>query len=287
MALFKPSELLQFLKDEGIRAKKSLSQNFLIDGNIIRKIIKAAEVEKEEIVIEIGPGPGALTQALLETGAQVIAIEKDTAFAQALSRLQTTDERLQVIQDDFLKFPLEAFLQELQLKGKKIKVVANLPYHITTPVLVRLIPLYPLVHSLTLMVQKEVATRFVAQKGTSDYSSFTIFLQFFSTPRYCFTVEPTCFYPRPSVRSAVVQLILKQPPPIADINAFFQLTRTAFQQRRKMLRSSLRSLYPAQNIEQGLAEQGLNPQARPEELSLDQFIKLFSSLFQPANVNKK
>src|SRR5579872_3783190 len=179
MALFKPSELFRFLNEEGLRAKKSLSQNFLIDGNIIRKIIHAAALEKEDIVVEIGAGPGALTQALLETGVRVIAIEKDRAFAETLPRLQTADNRLQVLCEDFLEFPLEEFLKEFQAQGKRIKVVANLPYHITTPVIARLLPLYPLIYSLTLMVQKEVAARFVASKGSSDYSSFTLFLQFF------------------------------------------------------------------------------------------------------------
>lgn len=269
---FKPSELARLLEQLGTKAKKNLSQNFLIDGNIVRKILAAASVQANDLVIEIGPGPGALTEALLQAGAHVLAIEKDPVFASALSRLQTADGRLEVVTEDVLNFPFAAHLQ-----GKTgVKVVANLPYHITTPILERLISLHENMESLTLMVQKEVAERFTAKKNTPEYGSLTIFLQVYSTARYCFTVEPTCFYPKPKVRSAVVHFTLKAPQGLAE--DFFRLTRTAFQKRRKMLRSSLRELHPPEIIEQALTAQGLNPEARPEDLSLDEFRSLASQL---------
>ena len=269
---FKPSELVQLLEQLGTKAKKNLSQNFLIDGNILRKILSAAEIAASDLVIEIGPGPGALTEALLAAGAHVIAIEKDPVFASALHRLQTADERLEIHTEDVLKFPFAAHLQ-----GKtKVKVVANLPYHITTPILERLIFLHENIESLTLMVQKEVAERFTAKKNTPEYGSLTIFLQAYSTARYCFTVEPTCFYPKPKVRSAVVHFSLKTPIDLPP--DFFRLTRTAFQKRRKMLRSSLRELHAPERIEQALSAEGLNPEARPEDLSLDEFRSLASRL---------
>ncbi len=274
---FKPSELMRLLGQLGITAQKKLSQNFLIDGNILRKILSAACVQKGDLVIEIGPGPGALTEALLQAGARVIAIEKDPVFASALHRLQTADQRLQVHAEDVLDFPFTAHLE-----GKTgVKVVANLPYHLTTPIVERLILLHAHIDSLTVMVQKEVAERFAAKKKTPEYSSFTLFLQVYSTPRYCFTVEPTCFYPQPKVRSAVVQLSL-HPPPLLPAN-FFRLTRTAFQKRRKMLRSSLKELYPSEILEQTLSQLGLNPQARPEDLSLDEFRALSAHLYPENN----
>jgi len=275
MKLFKPSELHQFLQELGISAKKSLSQHFLIDGNIIRKILGAAQVGPSDLIIEIGPGPGALTEALLETGANVIAIEMDKRFAAALERLQTPDKRLEVIQADFLQFPIDAHLKNRLKPNQKAKVVANLPYHITTPILATLFPMNSLISSLTVMVQKEVGERFVAPKGCADYSSFTLFLQFYATAHYCFTVEATCFSPPPRVKSAVLLCNLHTPPEVEDVTAFFLLTRTAFQHRRKMLRSSLRDLYAPNAIENSLKSLGLNPQARPQDLSLEEFIAFF------------
>lgn len=269
---YRPSDLRLFLEDLGVRPNKRLSQNFLIDGNIIRKIISFAGVQAGDHVLEIGPGPGALTQALLETGAYVTAIEKDPTFATALERLQTPDQRLIVLKQDALECDFST------LFSKKAKVVANLPYHITTPILAKLLPLHESFESLVVMIQKEVGIRFVAPCGTKDYSSFSIFLQFYSQPDYGFTVEPTCFFPRPSVKSAVVKLSLKKPPYVSSTDNFFKLTRTAFQQRRKMLRASLKELYGSDAVEKALVQLGKDPQIRPEELSLENFLNLFSIL---------
>lgn len=275
MAIYKPTELHQFLDQLGISPKKGLSQNFLIDGNIIRKIVSVSDVKKEDTILEIGPGPGSLTEALLETGASVIAVEKDEILAHALERLKS-DDRLKIFCQDILHFPLKEKLSE---EGKKIKVIANLPYHLTTPIIVMLSPMRDSISSLTVMVQEEVGRRMTALPGTPDYGSFSVFLRFYTTPRYGFMVSRKCFYPSPKVDSAVVILELRKPP-LSDEEAvsFFEMTRSAFQQRRKMLRASLRDLYPPNLVEESLKAIGVNPLARPETLSLENFLELHALL---------
>jgi 16S rRNA (adenine1518-N6/adenine1519-N6)-dimethyltransferase len=273
MPIYKPSELMDFLQGLGVNPKKALSQNFLIDGNIIRKIVSKANVTEQDTVLEIGPGPGSLTEALLETGAHVIAVEKDKVLAEALERLKAPNRRLDVFCEDILEFAFEKYCAD-----KKLKVIANLPYNITTPIIAKLIPRNDLFSSLTLMVQDEVARRFTAKPGTSEYSSFTVFLNFFSTPLYSFGVSKNCFYPIPRVESAIVKLELKEHAKVSSEDAFFKMTRTSFEHRRKMLRASLKELYTPEVITKSLTDLGLNPLARPEELSLEQFISLFEQL---------
>jgi 16S rRNA (adenine1518-N6/adenine1519-N6)-dimethyltransferase len=273
--VYKPSELLSFLKERGLHAKKGLSQNFLIDGNIIQKITDTASVSSGDLVIEIGPGPGALTEALLERGAFVTAIEKDTLFAKELQRLQTPDRRLEIICGDVLTFPLTDFLQK---NLRKYKVVANLPYHITTPILTLLLPYYQTIESLTIMVQKEFADRMIAAKRTPEYSSLTLFVQFYARVAKSFTVSPNCFYPRPKVYSSVIHCQPHPPLLKADTETFFLLTRTAFGKRRKMLRASLKDLYAFEKVEQALINLSHPPTARPEELTIEDFIALFHLL---------
>lgn len=271
--LFRPSTLLAFLEQEGIKAKKKWSQNFLIDGNIIRKIIATAEIQNEDLLIEIGPGPGAITEALLATGNDVIAIEKDRKLATLLNRLQTPDNRLHVEIADALEIDYDDLVQ-----GKKGKIIANLPFHITTPLLAQFICRPDLFGSLVFIVQKEVALRCVAEKNTRDYSSFTLFLSYWADTEFCFPVSRKCFCPVPKVDSAVIRLKLKKKHPLEDPTDFFTLTRTAFQQRRKMLRSSLKELYGQQKIERALLAIGSKNTARPQELSLEEFLSLYREL---------
>lgn len=281
MPLYKPSELATYLDSLGIRPKKGLSQNFLLDGNIIRKIVESAGVSKESLVMEVGPGPGALTEALLGTGAHILAIEKDRALAAALKTHPDFDQkRLDVCCEDILTFPFEEKLREHTSfdPEKRCQLVANLPYHLTTPIMTRFIPRTDLFSSVTVMVQDEVAKRFVAKPGTKEYGAITLFLNFYSTPHYAFKVSSHCFYPKPKVDSAVVVFNLKQPPAGVDRESFFKLTRTAFSQRRKMLTSSLGKLYAKDSIKDALAAQNLLPTARPEELSLEQFLALYKTL---------
>jgi 16S rRNA (adenine1518-N6/adenine1519-N6)-dimethyltransferase len=287
MPIYKPSELRVFLDELRLFPKKRFSQNFLIDGNIIRKILTVSEVNEKDLVLEIGPGPGALTQALLEAGAHVIAVEKDDILANALLRLQTAEQQLTIHCQDILDFSIETECLPYLKTGKKAKVIANLPYHLTTPILAKISPLRDLFSSFTIMVQEEVARRFTAQPDTSEYSSFTIFLQFYAQPHYAFPVSENCFYPVPNVKSAVITLLLREPPlPKEDVDLFFQLTRTAFGQRRKMLRASLKPIFSSVKIEKALEMIGESPLSRPEILSLEKFVSLYQILYEKNKKNK-
>ncbi|MCC5832277.1 MAG: ribosomal RNA small subunit methyltransferase A [Chlamydiales bacterium] len=261
----KLNELKAFLNSLGVRPKKGLSQNFLIDGNIVSKILSEAEVSQGDYILEIGPGPGALTEALVNRGAEVVAVELDSLFAAALKRFPIT-----IYQEDILSFSLD----KLKKKGK---VVANLPYHITAAILTRLVIRRDLFTTLTVMVQEEVARRLTAYPKSGDYGSLTVFLHFYSEPRYAFRVSRSCFYPAPKVDSAVVTLTLKEPPEV-DQDLFFKLVRTAFGQRRKMMKKTLAPLYGAEKLMRALEQTGINPQARPEELGLEGFLSLFNEL---------
>ena len=265
MPLYKPSELKVLMEKLGVRPKKRYSQNFLIDGNILRKIGDFAAIGPRDAILEIGPGPGALTQELLRRGARVLAIEKDPIWANALKDLPGD---LTVLCEDALTCDLEDRIDHWNGKGK-IKLVANLPYHITTPLLTRLVPLEPLFSSLTVMVQEEVARRFTAPPGSKVYGSITLFLNFWADVEYGFPIKNTSFYPAPKVSSALIRLT-PHTPPIDLPDPFFKMTRLAFSQRRKMLKTSLKPLLSqvVLTIESALLEK------RPEQLSLDDFLKL-------------
>lgn len=249
------TELKTFLNYLGVRPKKGLSQNFLIDSNIVTKIIKESAIKTGDSVLEIGSGPGILTKALADAGAQVVAVELDKIFIKTLECLPVT-----VYESDILQFPLDRLKTDT-------KVVSNLPYHLTAPILTRLVKRRDLFSTLTVVLQEEVARRIIAKPQTSDYGSLTVFLNFYATARYAFQVSRHCFYPAPSVDSAVVTLTLKEPPAV-DSERFFRLVRTAFQQRRKMLKNSLASLY----------DTTIDLTSRPEELSLEAFLTLFHQL---------
>lgn len=278
MAIYKPTELIQFLSGLGISPKKGLSQNFLIDGNIIRKIVATAGVQPGDVVLEIGPGPGALTEALLEAGATVLAVEKDPILAEALRRIKSDKGTLKVFCEDILEFDVEKVLKSHLKKGQRAKVIANLPYHLTTSIVTRFVILRDLFEKLVIMIQDEVAKRYVSPPGCKEYGSITVFLNYYSTTQYAFRVSKNCFFPPPKIESAIVILDLKEPPKVSDEEKFFVLTRTSFEHRRKMLRASLRDLYEQEAITQALTDLSIDPQARPETLSLEQFILLFEKL---------
>lgn len=278
MPVYKPSELRNFLNLIGASPKKSLSQNFLIDGNIIKKIVTTAKVMPGDVVLEIGSGPGALTEELLNAGAIVVAVERDHVLAKGLERLQTVDGRLNVFCEDILQFPFHEILPKFLKDGQKVKIIANLPYHVTTPILTHFIDKNDLFSSFIVMVQEEVGRRFTAKPGSKEYGSITVFLNFYSSPNYGFSVSRHCFYPPPKVESAIVILDLKTPPPISNVINFFKLTRQAFEHRRKMLRASLKELYPSERVTNALCALNLNPLARPEDLSLNEFLSLYKFL---------
>ncbi len=278
MSISHPRNLIAFLTENELHAKKSSSQNFLVDENIVHKILKEAKVSSEDFIVEIGPGPGALTEAFLKMGCRVCAIEKDQKLGNLLRRLCPNEATLQIFIEDFLEFPLENFLEKNLPSGKKAKVIANLPYHITTPILTKLVPLHHLLSDVVVMVQKEVAERCIARAGEEDYNSLSLFLQFFTKMTYGFTVEPTCFLPKPSVKSAVIHFHLEMPPSVSNRDFLFELIRTSFGKRRKMLKTSLKEILPSALIEQVLIQEKINPLCRPEELSLSQFITLSEDL---------
>jgi 16S rRNA (adenine1518-N6/adenine1519-N6)-dimethyltransferase len=263
MTSYRPSELRAL----GIQPKRSLSQNFLIDRNIIRKTLDAAEVTAEDHVLEIGPGIGAVTEQLFARGATVTAIERDLYLAKALQeKLNMT-----VLCDNALTAPLSAL-------PKPTKLVANLPFHISTLLIRRLILRPDIFSSLTFFVQKEVGNRICARPGTRDYSSFSVFIRAYATPRFCFHVSPNSFFPAPKVTSSVIHL---KPHPFSYLfeeKAFFEMTRTAFSQRRKMLRKTLRPFASLDVIERALEDMGYSPTARPGELDLDGFASLFQRI---------
>lgn len=263
----KPSKLIAFLKENDRILKKSLSQNFLVDDNIIKKIVRTAKVEPNDTILEIGPGAGSLTEALLETKATVVAVEKDSFFANSLSRL---GGNLKVYNTDILTF-------DFSLIKQKTKIIANLPYNITTPILAKLLHFHVLFETITIMVQKEVGARICAGPGSKTYGSLSVFIQFYADTEYCFDVSKHCFLPKPNVDSAIIKLTLKTPP-LKDPDSFFIIVRSAFQHRRKMLCKSLENLYTKNTVQETLNKLRINPQARPEDLGLEDWLELFKML---------
>jgi 16S rRNA (adenine1518-N6/adenine1519-N6)-dimethyltransferase len=279
MSLFQPSELFKFLNSIHRKPNKRLSQNFLIDGNIVKKIVASGNITPGDIVIEIGPGPGVLTEALLQAGAHVIAVEKDEVFARELSRLEKKPGQLEVFEDDVLKFPLVKVLQDRLKSGKKAKVIANLPYHLTSPIFDLILPQHSLIDSVVVMIQKEVAERIVSKSGTKNFSAFSIFCQFYSHPELLFPVSPNCFFPKPKVTSAVIKCSLYEPRKSCDTTKFFDFIKLIFHARRKMLTSSLKGLFDQERILACLEKCSIDPKARPEEVPLESLILLFEHLY--------
>ncbi|MDE3055777.1 MAG: ribosomal RNA small subunit methyltransferase A [Verrucomicrobiota bacterium] len=257
------SELLPFLNQLGRRPNRALSQSFLVDPNIVRKIVDLAVVRDGDSVFEIGPGAGALTSELMQRGAKLIAVEKDPVLAVAL---QARGVRL--FSCDILDFDWQMLHSQAPFK-----VVANLPYHITTPILELLLQHKSLFSSFTIMVQEEVALRMMARPGSSDYGALSLFMQFHTELIDSFLVSPSCFYPRPKIFSRVLHFLPKKSP-LSE--AALSTIRRTFQTRRKMLRTSLKDLLSQEEIEKGLLAAGASPQARPEELSLEQWCEFFS-----------
>lgn len=268
MALYKFSELSRFLQSIGASAKKSLSQNFLIDGHVVDRIVQTADIQPTDTVLEIGPGPGVLTERLVKTGCRIIAVEKDRLFAQHLPRLS---EQIQVIEGDFLEQDLQKLLP------KNTKVVANLPYSLTSPILEKLFMNGELFDSLVLMVQKEVAERIVAKPGSKQYGALTVFCRYFTEPEIAIKVKSSCFHPKPKVDSAVVLFKMIESPYSIDKEQFFKFVKGLFSFRRKMISNSLRRMYD-DRAKIALERAQLKGTERCETLSLDQLVTLFTSL---------
>jgi len=250
--------------------KKNLGQNFLSDPSILIRIISAADLSSEDTVVEIGPGTGSMTRMLAERVKRLIAIELDHALCQKLAGDFIAYRNVEIVHGDVLQFPFESLDQ--------FKVVANIPYYITTPIIFRLLDAKQNLRSMTLTIQKEVAERIVARPGGKDYGVLSIMIQYYASPELRFIIPKEAFRPVPKVDSAVVHIeILRQPSvAVKDEKIFFRLVKTAFSQRRKTLSNSLKSL--GVDIKEALISSGIDPQRRPETLSIEEFARLSDSL---------
>lgn len=268
-----------------IRARKDLGQNFLIDARIRDKIVAAASVSPSDIVIEIGPGRGALTFPLAEEALFLLAVEIDERFCGYLRERLGHAAHVEVRNADFLRLNIEeeiASLRERFPQAKAVKIVSNLPFYITTPVITKIIESRSLIDLCLVTVQKEVAERFTADPGSKRYGAITLFLNYHAKLRILYPIPKEAFRPRPKVDGAVVSITPRGKPgvEVKDEKFFFRVIRAAFQQRRKMLRNSLRSLgLPETTLERAFEESDLESSLRPERLSMADFAKLSDSLW--------
>ncbi len=260
-------------------AKKKFGQNFLIDGGVLEGIVEAAGVTDKDCVLEIGPGIGTLTQYLAEAAGRVVAVEIDKTLLPVLADTLSEYDNVTVINEDVLKVDIDKIIEEYN-EGRPIKVVANLPYYITTPIIMKLFESGALIESITVMVQKEVADRMAAGPGNKDYGSLSLAVGFYAEANTVIDVPPSSFIPQPNVGSAVVKLT-KYPEPkvnVKDSKYLFEIIRTSFNQRRKTLSNSLSnnaSLGVSRDkVGAALVKMGIDERARGETLTLEQFAEL-------------
>ncbi|WP_085875322.1 16S rRNA (adenine(1518)-N(6)/adenine(1519)-N(6))-dimethyltransferase RsmA [Peptoniphilus vaginalis] len=272
--LYKPSKLSEILSKYGFRFTKSLGQNFLIDGNIVRKIADAAEISEDDNILEIGPGVGTMTEELALRAKKVLAVEIDEKLRD-LHKETLNIENVKVIYGDFLELDLEKIAEE-EFGDEGFKVVANLPYYVTTPIIEKLLLSKVNLVSITVMVQKEVAKRLAAQPGNKDYGSLSVFINYYTDCKYKFQVPSSVFMPKPNVDSAVVNLKMKEREDL-DTDFLFKIVRAAFTTRRKTLLNSFsnsRLPYSKDDIKRALELSGIDEGRRAETLSLEEFIIL-------------
>ena len=281
-----PTNTIAVLQKYNFNFQKKFGQNFLVDANILEKIISAAEVIKEDCVLEIGPGIGTMTQYLCENAREVIAVEIDKKLIPILQNdTLSSYNNVTLINDDILKVDINAIVQEKN-DGKPIKVVANLPYYITTPIIMGLFEKKVPLESITIMVQKEVAQRMQVGAGTKDYGALSLAVQYYAKPEMMMTVPASCFIPRPNVDSAVIRLTRYVTPPVSvkDEKKMFDIIHAAFNQRRKTLINSLNNAMglgiKKEEALAALETMGLPATIRGEALSLSQFAQLTDLLCQ-------
>ncbi|WP_026495422.1 16S rRNA (adenine(1518)-N(6)/adenine(1519)-N(6))-dimethyltransferase RsmA [Butyrivibrio sp. WCD3002] len=267
--------------------QKKFGQNFLIDDSALSRTVEAAGVTKEDTVLEIGPGIGTMTQYIAESAGKVIAVEIDRMLIPILEDTLSEYDNVKVINQDILKVDIESIVQE-ENGGKPIKVVANLPYYITTPILMRLLESELPIDSITVMVQKEVADRMAERPGSKDYGALSLAVQYYTEPSLVQVVPPSSFIPQPGVDSAVIHLKCHKEPPVevADSKFMFSVIRSAFAQRRKTLSNGVANGNIGINREQvtdALSKMGLNPSVRGEKLSLAEFAELSNLLYPLVN----
>ena len=275
-----PKETIAILNKYGFNFQKKFGQNFLIDTHVLEKIIRAADITKDDCVLEIGPGIGTMTQYLCENAGKVIAVEIDKNLIPILTEdTLAAYDNVKVINSDVLKLDLKKLAEE-ENGGRPIKVVANLPYYITTPIIMGLFEAGVPLASITVMVQKEVADRMQAGPGSKDYGALSLAVQYYAEPYIAANVPPNCFMPRPNVGSAVIRLTLhdKSPVEVADEKLLFKLIRASFAQRRKTLVNGLTNSpelsFSKEEVTKALEECGYSPTIRGEALTLHEFAKL-------------
>lgn len=282
-----PKNTIAVLQKYNFHFAKKFGQNFLIDPHVLEKIVRAAQITKDDYVLEIGPGIGTLTQYLCEAAKQVFAVEIDDHLIPILQDTLAAYDNVTVIHEDILKVDIKG-LTERECGGKPVKIVANLPYYITTPILMGLFEAHVPMESVTVMVQKEVAQRMQAGPGSKDYGALSLAVQYYADPYIVANVPPNCFMPRPNVGSAVIRLTLHEKPPVTTENEklMFDLIRASFNQRRKTL---VNGLYNAggfgmdkEELARTLQAVGISEQARGETLTLAQFAALSDAINRAA-----
>lgn len=276
--LSNPQVTIETIKKYDFAFQKKFGQNFLIDGHVLDKIIAAAGVTKEDVVLEIGPGFGTMTQYLAEAAKEVIAVEIDKTLIPILQETLRDYDNVTLINEDILKVDIGVLAEEKNA-GKPIKIVANLPYYITTPIIMGLFENHVPLDNVTVMVQKEVAQRMQAGPGTKDYGALSLAVQFYAQPYIVANVPPNCFIPRPNVGSAVIRLTKWEKPPVQvkDEAFLFSLIRASFNQRRKTLQNSLVNGgigVTKEQVAAVLEQMELPPAVRGEALTLLQFARL-------------
>lgn len=278
-----PKNTIEILNKYSFVFQKKYGQNFLIDTRVLEKIIDAAEITKEDFVLEIGPGIGTMTQYLAEAAGHVTAVEIDRNLIPILEDTLSGYDNVTILNEDVLKVDIRRMAEE-QNGGRPIKVVANLPYYITTPIIMGLFESHVPLESITVMVQKEVADRMQVGPGTKDYGALSLAVQYYARPYLVANVPPNCFMPRPKVGSAVIRLTRYEKPPVetTDEKRMFRIIRASFNQRRKTLVNGLGNSLEVQasrdDVTAALRQMGLPAAVRGETLTLEQFAQLSNLL---------
>ena len=277
--LINSKKTIEVIQKHGFNFQKKFGQNFLIDPHVLDKIMDAAEISGDDYVIEIGPGIGTLTEALAERAGHVTAVEIDNNLIPILQENLAKFDNVDIIHNDILKVDISQLVNEKN-EGRPVKIVANLPYYITTPIIMGLFEKHVPMLSATVMVQKEVAERMSAGPGSKDYGALSLAVQYYSEPYLAANVPPNCFMPRPKVGSAVVRLTRHDEPPVKvkDEKLLFDIIHGAFEQRRKTLVNALSNsgklTYTKDEIAAAIEKAGFNPLIRGEALTLEEFAKL-------------
>lgn len=280
-----PAYTMAVLEKHGFHFQKKYGQNFLIDKNILEKIVDAAEIGADDVVLEIGPGIGTMTQYLCERAREVIAVEIDDKLIPVLADTLSEYDNVTVIHQDILKVDIRALAEEKN-GGKPIKVVANLPYYITTPIIMELFESRVPLESVTVMVQKEVAERMKEGPGSKDYGALSLAVAYYAVAEIIAEVPPACFIPRPKVSSMVIRLTCHKEPPVevADERFLFSVIRASFQQRRKTLVNGLNNApwipVDREEITRCVESLGYGPSVRGEKLTLEEFARLANLLWE-------